>query len=58
MQYLGTISKNNRIILVCFQGKQFNIIVITIIQVYIPQPLMLKKLKLNAYIKTYKIFYN
>ena len=36
MQYLGTISKNNRSILVCFQGKQFNIIVITIIQVYTP----------------------
>ena len=33
MQYLGTISKNNRMILVPFQGKPFNIIVI---EVYAP----------------------
>ena len=34
-----------------FQGKPFNI---TVIQVYMPQPLMLKKLKLNGSIKTYR----
>ena len=33
MQFLGAISKNNRMISVCFQGKLFNI---TIIQVYAP----------------------
>ena len=33
MQYLGAISKNNRMISVPFQGKQFNIMVI---QVYAP----------------------
>ena len=33
MQYLDAISKNDRIISVCFQGKPFNIIVI---QVYAP----------------------
>ena len=33
MQYLGVISKNNRIILGHFQGKPFNI---TVIQVYAP----------------------
>ena len=33
MQYLDAISKNNRIISVCFQGKPFNI---TVIQVYAP----------------------
>ena len=33
MQYLGAISKNNRMISVCFQGKPFNI---TLIQVYAP----------------------
>ena len=33
MQYLGAISKNNRMISVCFQGQPFNI---TIIQVYDP----------------------
>ena len=31
MQYLDTISKNDRMISVCFQGKPFNI---TVIQVY------------------------
>ena len=31
MQYLDAISKNNRMISVCFQGKPFNI---TVIQVY------------------------
>ena len=33
MQYLRAISKNNRIILICFQSKSFNIIAI---QVYAP----------------------
>ena len=31
MQYLGVVSKNDRMILVCFQGKACNI---TVIQVY------------------------
>ena len=33
MHYLDAISKNNRMISVCFQGKLFNI---TVIQVYAP----------------------
>ena len=33
MQYLGAVSKMNRMISVCFQGKPFNI---TVIQVYAP----------------------
>ena len=33
MQYLGAISKNDRMISVCFQGKPFNI---TVSQVYAP----------------------
>ena len=33
MQYLGAISKNDRMISVCFQGKPFNI---TVMQVYAP----------------------
>ena len=33
MQYLGVVSKNDRMILVCFQSKPFNI---TVIQVYAP----------------------
>ena len=40
---LGCNLKNDRMISVHFQGKPFNI---TVIQVYMPQPLMLKKLKL------------
>ena len=47
---LGYNLKNERLILVHFQGKPFNIIVI---QVYAP-PVMLKKLKLNGSMKTYK----
>ena len=43
---------NDRMISVNFQGKPFNI---TVIQVY-AQPLMLKKLKLNGSMKTYKTF--
>ena len=49
---LGCNLKNDRMISVHFQGKPFNIMVI---QVY-PRPVMLKKLKLNGSIKTYKIF--
>ena len=49
---LGYNLKNNRMISVCFQGKPFNI---TVIQVYAPT-VMLKKLKLNSSMKTYKIF--
>ena len=33
MQYLGAISKNDRMTSVCFQGKPFNL---TVIQVYAP----------------------
>ena len=44
--------KNDRMISVHFPGKPFNIIVI---QVYVP-PLMVKKLKLNSSMKTYKTF--
>ena len=45
--------KNDRMISVCFQGKSFNI---TVIQVYALAPVMLKKLKLNGSMKTYKTF--
>ena len=48
----GCSLKNNRMISVCFQGKPFNIMVI---QVY-ARPLMLKKLKLNSFMKIYKTF--
>ena len=48
--------KNDRMISVCFQGKSFNI---TVIQVYAPTNIiMLKKLKLNGSMKTYKTFQN
>ena len=49
---LGCNLKNDRMISVHFQGKPFNIMVI---QVY-AQPVMLKKLKLNGSMKTYKTF--
>ena len=49
---LGCNLKNDRMISVHFQGKPFNI---TVIQVYAP-PVMLKELKLNGSMKTYKIF--
>ena len=49
---LGCNVKNDRMISVRFQGKPFNI---TVIQVY-AQPVMLKKLKLNGSMKTYKTF--
>ena len=44
--------KNDRMLSVRFQGKPFNI---TVIQVY-ARPVMLKKLKLNSSMKTYKTF--
>ena len=47
---LGCNLKNDRMISVRFQGKPFNI---TVIQVY-DQPVTLKKLKLNGFMKTYK----
>ena len=47
---LGCNLKNDRMISVHFQGKPFNI---TVIQ-SMPQPVMLKKLKLNGSMKTYK----
>ena len=50
---LGCNLKNDRMISVHLQGKPFNIIVI---QVYAPQPVTLKKLKLNGSMKTYKTF--
>jgi len=50
---LGCNLKNDRMISVCFQGKPFNI---TVIQVYTPSPVMLKKLKLTGSVKTYKTF--
>ena len=49
---LGCNLKNERMISVRLQGKPFNI---TVIQVY-AQPVMLKKLKLNGSMKTYKTF--
>ena len=49
---LGFNLKNDRMICVHFQGKSFNI---TVIQVY-AQPLMLKMLMLNDFMKTYKTF--
>ena len=49
---LGCNLKNDRMISVCLQDKPFNI---TLTQVYAP-PVMLKKLKLNGFMKTYKIF--
>ena len=49
---LGCSLKNDRIISVHLQGKPFNI---TVIQ-SMPQPVTLKKLKLNSFMKTYKTF--
>ena len=49
---LGCILKNNRKISVCFQGKQFDII---LIQLYAPTT-NAEKLTLNGSMKTYKIF--
>ena len=49
---LGCNLKNNRMISVYLQGKPFNT---TVIQVY-ATPVMLKKLKLNGSMMTYKTF--
>ena len=49
---LGRNLKTDRMIFVHFQGKPFNI---AVIQVYALQ-VMLKKLKLNGSMKTYKTF--
>ena len=49
---LGCNLKSDRMISVHFQGKPFNI---TLTQDY-AQPIMLKKLKLNGSMKTYKTF--
>ena len=49
---LGCYLKNDRMISVRFQGKPFNT---TVIQVY-ASPVMLKRLKLNGSMKTYKTF--
>ena len=51
---LGCNLKNNRMISVHFQGKPFNTMN-GIIHVYAP-PIMLKKLKLNGSMKTYRTF--
>ena len=48
---LGCNIKNDRMISVRFQGKPFNIMVIQVM----PQPVMLKKLKLNGSMKTYNL---
>ena len=49
---LGCNLKNNRMISVLFQGKPFNITV----SKSMPQPVTLKKLKMNGSMKTYKTF--
>ena len=49
---LGSNLKNDRMISVRFQGKPFNI---TVIQ-SMAQPVLLKKLKLNGSMKTYKTY--
>ena len=49
---LGSNLKNDRMISVRFQGKSFKIRVIQVL----PQPVMLKKLKLSGSMKTYKVF--
>ena len=51
---LGCNLQNDRMISVHFQGKPFNI---TVIQA-MPQPVMLKKLKLNGSMKTYNTCHN
>ena len=49
---LGCNLKNDRMISVHFQGKLFNIIVMQ----SMPQPVMLKKLRLNSSMRIYKTF--
>ena len=51
---LGYNLKNDRMISVRFQGKPFNIMVVQVCA----QTVMLKKLKLNSSMKTYKTFLN
>ena len=51
---LGCNLKNDIMISIRFQGKPFSI---TVIQLC-PGPVMLKKLKLNGSVKTYKMSYN
>ena len=51
---LGCNLKNDKMISVHFQGKPFNMMVTN----PMPQPVMLKKLKLNGSMKTYKTFWN
>ena len=51
---LGCNFKNDRMISVCFRGKQFNN---TVIQVYSPTS-NAEMLKLNSSMKAYKIFWN
>ena len=48
--------KNDRMISVNFQGKPFSITAIQVYATWIQQSLMLKKLKLNGSIMTYKTF--
>ena len=50
---LGCNLKNNTIISVHFQGKPIQY---QQLSKSMPQPVMLKKLKLNGFMKTYKIF--
>ena len=49
---LGCNLKNNRMIFILFQGNPFNVMLFK----SMPQPVMLKKLKLNSAMKTYKTF--
>jgi len=49
---LGCNLKNDRMISICFQGKLFN----STVTKSLPQPLMLKNLRLNGSMKTYMTF--
>ena len=49
---LGCNLKKDRMIPVCFEGKPFN----NTVPKSMPQPVLLKKLKLNSSVKTYKTF--
>ena len=51
---LGCNLKNDRMVLVLYQGKPFSIAVIQVL----PQPPVLKKLKLTSSMKTYNTFEN
>ena len=53
---LGCNLKKDRMISVNFHGKPFSITVIQVYATWIQQPRMLKKLKLNGSIMTYKTF--